>query len=350
MPMPAHTVLLPDISTSDVVLTGDRPTGPLHLGHLAGSLLARVELQNVVKQTVLVADLQALTDNSGETAKVRGSVLGLVADYLAVGIDPAKSSICLQSGVPELAELTILMMNLVTQSRLERNPTIKTEIAARGFEASVPIGFIAYPVSQAADLLGFGATLCPSGADQLPLVEQTNEIARAINRMADKKVFDEVRHLRSVAGRLPGIDGAGKASKSAGNAINLGDDAARIRDCVMAMYTDPGHLRVEDPGDVVGNVVFAYLDAFDPHPHEVAGLKEHYVMGGLGDMVLKRRLVGVLSEMLEPIRSERRRLLDDPGYLLKVLADGTNKSRAEVKRNLSKVREAFSILELPPAA
>ncbi|HEX6435248.1 MAG TPA: tryptophan--tRNA ligase, partial [Gemmatimonadales bacterium] len=245
----------------EVVLTGDRPTGPLHLGHFAGSLRSRIALQYEHDQTILIADLQALTDNAGHPTDVRRHVMQLALDYLAVGIDPTASTIAVQSGIPELAELTVLYLNLVTVARLERNPTVREELALRGFGRAIPAGFLAYPVSQAADITAVRATLVPVGADQLPMIEQTNEIVRRLGHLAGRAVLPECRPLLSDTPRLPGIDGR-KASKSLGNAIPLSATPDEVRAKVRAMFTDPGHLRASEPGRIEGNVVFAHLDAF----------------------------------------------------------------------------------------
>jgi tryptophanyl-tRNA synthetase len=273
----------------EVVLTGDRPTGPLHLGHFAGSLRTRLALQYDHDQTILIADLQALTDRAGRTVDVRRQVMELALDYLAVGIDPAASTIAVQSGIPELAELTMLYLNLVTVARLERNPTVREEIALRGFERGVPAGFLVYPVSQAADITAVRATIVPVGGDQLPMIEQTNEIVRRLAHLAGRPLLPECRPLLSDTPRLPGVDGR-KASKSLGNAVALAATPDEIRAKVRAMFTDPGHLRASDPGRVEGNVVFAYLDAFDPDRVAIEELKAKYRAGGLGDAPLKRRL------------------------------------------------------------
>ncbi|HKO15893.1 MAG TPA: tryptophan--tRNA ligase [Gemmatimonadaceae bacterium] len=327
----------------EVVLTGDRPTGPLHLGHYAGSLRSRLELQTRgVPQTLLIADLQALTDNSGRAAHVAEHVLEVALDYLAIGIDPARTSIAVQSALPALAELTMLYLNLVTVGRLERNPTVKAEVAQRGFERDVPAGFLCYPVSQAADITGFRATLVPVGEDQLPMLEQTNEIVRRVNRLAGGDILAECRPMLSSTPRLPGVDGR-KASKSLGNAIALGASAEDLRRLVHAMYTDPHHLRASDPGRVEGNVVFAYLEAFDPDAASVAELEAQYRRGGLGDAVLKRRLTAVLEELLGPIRSRRAELARDPGVVQEVLRRGTAVAR-EVTESVSRdVRRVFGL-------
>lgn len=255
-----------------VILTGDRPTGPLHLGHYVGSLKSRVELQHTHKQYVLLADSQALTDNADNPDKVRRNILEVALDYLAVGIDPALSTICLQSALPALAELTMLYLNFVTVARLERNPTIKEEILARGFGRDIPAGFLCYPAAQAADITAFKATVVPVGEDQAPLIEQTNELVRRLNRQIGRSVLPEARALMPLIGRLPGVDGRAKMSKSQGNAVPLSASDDEIAAAVQRMYTDPDHLRASDPGRVEGNVVFTYLDAFDPDREAVAQL------------------------------------------------------------------------------
>ncbi len=278
-----------DSSQREVILTGDRATGPLHLGHYVGSLKQRVALQNQHQQTILVADMQGLTDNAHNPTKVSSNILNVVADYLAVGIDPELSTICLQSQVPALAELTMYYANLVSIARLERNPTVKAEIQNKGFERSIPAGFLTYPISQAADITGFHATLVPVGDDQLPMLEQTNEIVRKINQLAGSLILKECRPLLSDASRLPSTDGKNKMSKSMGNTINLGASETEISAAVKSMYTDPNHLRIEDPGQVEGNVVFTYLDAFHADKEYVEELKVNYRQGGLGDGTAPRR-------------------------------------------------------------
>ncbi|WP_345787958.1 tryptophan--tRNA ligase [Gemmatimonas sp.] len=343
-------MLVPNTSTpstlsptaSDIVLTGDRPTGRLHLGHYAGSLQSRLSLQGLCAQTIVVADLQALTDNSGRPAHVAAHVREVVSDYLAVGIDPAQTIIALQSRLPALAELTMLYLNLVTVARLERNPTVRAEIEMRGFARDIPAGFLCYPVSQAADITAFRATVVPVGEDQLPMIELSNEIVRRVNRTTGTDVLPECRAMLSDTPRLPGIDGR-KASKSLGNAISLSATTAEVRELVMAMYTDPSHARVSDPGQVDGNVVFAYLDAFDPATDEVADLKQHYARGGLGDVVLKRRLIEVLHNMLEPIRERRLALAAQPGLIEETIVEGTRVARLRTEDVLHDVREAFSL-------
>ncbi|WP_423817762.1 tryptophan--tRNA ligase [Roseovarius nubinhibens] len=287
------------------ILTGDRTTGPLHIGHYAGSLANRLLYQDSHDQFLLLADTQALTDNAHDPAKVRRSVIEIALDYLAVGIDPARTTICLQSHLPALAELSILYLNFVTVARLERNPTIKDEIRARGFGRDIPAGFLCYPAAQAADITAFKATVVPVGEDQAPLIEQTNEIVRRINATAGSTVLPEAQAIIPKAGRLPGIDGKAKMSKSGGNAIALSASPDDIRAAVKAMFTDPNHLRIEDPGRVEGNVVFAYLDAFDPDQDELAKLKRHYQRGGLGDGKIKARLEAILQDLLAPIRAHR---------------------------------------------
>ena len=326
-----------------VVLTGDRPTGPLHLGHYVGSLRARVDLQDRTDQYILLADLQALTDNVGRHQKVHVNVLEVALDYLACGIDPAKSTIFIQSQVPELAELTQLLMNLVTVSRLERNPTIRREMSLRGFERDLPAGFLAYPVSQAADITAFKATVVPVGDDQLPMIEQTNELVHRFNASVGQAVLVECKAQLSNVSRLPGIDGKAKMSKSLGNAIALGANAADIRKAVHAMYTDPNHLRVSDPGHVEGNVVFAFLDAFDPDVEGLQALKDHYRRGGLGDSSVKRRLEGLLQELLAPIRERRELIARDKASVLEELRRGTERAREVAGATLSQVRRALGL-------
>ena len=322
------------------MLTGDRPTGPLHLGHYAGSLRTRVALQNEHQQTLLIADLQALTDHSGRPRDVRRNVLEVALDYLAVGIDPSVTTIALQSAIPELAELTMLYLNLVTLARLERNPTVRSEIELRGFARDIPAGFLTYPVSQAADITGFRATLVPVGDDQLPMIEQTNEIVRRLASLAGHPVVPECRALLSNTPRLPGMDGR-KASKSLGNAIPLSASPDEIRDKVRAMYTDPGHVHVSDPGHVEGNVVFAYLEAFDSRREEVEALKHRYREGGLGDAALKHRLDEVLQAVLEPIRSRRALFASDPAAVLAIIHSGSERAHGPAASVLSDIRKVF---------
>ncbi|WP_298953490.1 tryptophan--tRNA ligase [uncultured Methylobacterium sp.] len=311
-----------------VILTGDRTTGPLHLGHYVGSLRNRVALQHSHRQFLLLADAQALTDNADDPARVSRNVVEVALDYLAVGIDPAVTTICVQSALPALAELTVLYLNLVTVARLERNPTIKDEIQARGFGRDIPAGFLCYPAAQAADITAFKATLVPVGEDQVPMIEQTNEIVRRLNRQAGRDLLPEAHALVPRHGRLPGVDGRAKMSKSQGNAIPLSASDAEIDAAVHRMYTDPGHLRASDPGRVEGNVVFTYLDAFDPDAEAVAALKQEYRRGGLGDVALKRRLSGLLRDLIGPIRERRAALARDRDGVIDVLRDGTGRARA----------------------
>jgi tryptophanyl-tRNA synthetase len=334
------------ISSKDVVLTGDRPTGPLHLGHYVGSLRARVELQDICKQFILIADVQALTDNADNPEKVRDNVLEVLLDYLAVGLDPKKSTIYLQSAIPETAELTMYFLNLVGVGRLSRNPTVKNEIQQRGFGDEVPAGFWTYPVNQAADIAQFNATIVPVGLDQVPILELGNDIVRSFNRIYKKEVFRECKALISAAALLPGTDGQSKMSKSAGNSIFLSEPSNTLAKKVKGMFTDPKHLRVEDPGHIEGNVVFAYLDVFDPDKAEVERLKEHYQRGGLADGVVKARLLDVLEAFLTPIRQRREEFAKDKGEVLRILKEGTEKARAAVQATLHEARAAMKILEL----
>jgi len=300
------------------ILTGDRTTGPLHLGHYIGSLKNRVALQHTHRQFLLLADAQALTDNAHDPAKVRHNVLEVALDYLAVGINPSVTTICVQSCLPALAELGQLYLNFVTVARLERNPTIKDEIQARGFGRDIPAGFLCYPVAQAADITGFKATLVPVGEDQAPLIEQTNEIVRRLNRQIGHQVLPEAQALIPTVGRLPGVDGRAKMSKSQGNAIPLSASPEEISAAVRRMYTDPNHLKASDPGTVEGNVVFTYLDAFDEDRQAVEDLKTHYRRGGLGDMVLKQRLEGHEGPVLSVYLNVNPRYNENQGQAYKV--------------------------------
>ncbi|HFF4316925.1 TPA: tryptophan--tRNA ligase, partial [Acinetobacter baumannii] len=312
-----------NVDQRPIILTGDRPTGQLHLGHFVGSLRSRVGLQDSHHQHLLLADAQALTDNADNPDKVRRNILEVALDYLAVGIDPTKTTICVQSCLPALNELTMLYLNFVTVARLERNPTIKSEIQMRGFERDIPAGFLCYPVAQAADITAFKATVVPVGEDQIPMIEQTNEIVRRVNRQIGQDLLPECKALLSNMARLPGFDGKAKMSKSLGNTIVLNASDKDIKKAVNAMYTDPNHLRIEDPGQVEGNIVFTYLDAFDPNKEEVEELKAHYRRGGLGDGTVKKRLEGVLKELITPIRERREELAKDPDYIMDVLRQGT---------------------------
>jgi len=329
-----------------VILTGDRTTGPLHLGHYVGSLKNRVAMQDTHRQFLLLADMQALTDNAHDPDKVRRNVIEVALDYLAVGIDPGKTAICVQSGLPALAELTMLYLNFVSVARLERNPTIKDEIRARGFGRDIPAGFLCYPVAQAADITGFKASVVPVGEDQAPLIEQTNEIVRRVNNQIGRAVLTEAEAVIPKVGRLPGIDGKAKMSKSQGNAIALSASPDDIRRAVHLMYTDPKHLRAGDPGVVEGNVVFTYLDAFDADETAVAELKAHYRRGGLGDSAVKQRLEAVLQGLLAPIRERRAECARYPDYVLDVLREGTMKARAVTQATLEEVREGLGIFKV----
>jgi tryptophanyl-tRNA synthetase len=330
-------------SKQPVILTGDRTTGPLHLGHYIGSLRSRVQLQHEAQQFLLLADAQAMTDNVGKHQKVTENVIEVALDYLAVGIDPAKSTIFIQSQVSELAELTQYLLNLVTVARLERNPTIKSEIVLRGFERDIPAGFLTYPVSQAADITAFKATRVPVGDDQLPMIEQTNELVRRFNFTVEKDVLVECQAVLSHVARLPGIDGKAKMSKSLGNSIPLGATPDEISTAVKNMYTDPNHLRVADPGQVEGNVVFSFLDAFEPDTAKVDEMKAHYRRGGLGDSVVKRALNERLQEMLTPIRERRREFEADRGAVLEILRQGTLRAREVAAATVSEVKAALGL-------
>ncbi len=324
-------------------LTGDRPTGPLHLGHYVGSLLNRLVLQDTHKQYVMIADIQALTDNFENPEKVHENVLQVAYDYLAVGIDPDKTTIFIQSMIPEIAELTIYYMNLVTVSRLQRNPTVKAEIQQKGLTKKLNVGFLCYPISQAADITFIKANVVPVGEDQLPMIEQTNEIVRSFNRIYKTDVLVEAQALVPKIARLPGTDGQAKMGKSLGNAIYLSDPSDVIAKKVMSMYTDPDHIRVTDPGKVEGNTVFDYLDAFDPQVAEVKELKAHYRKGGLGDVVLKKRLIEVLENVIGPIRERRKQFEQDKEYVLSVLQKGTESTREAAQQTMKEVREAMRL-------
>lgn len=327
----------------EVILTGDRPTGPLHLGHWVGSLANRVKLQSTCEQYVMIADVQALTDNAENPEKVRQNVLEVALDYLAVGIDPSLSTIFVQSLVPQIPELTMYFLNIVSWNRLQHNPTVKQEIRQKGYTESVPAGFMIYPVNQAADITAFGATLVPVGEDQLPVIEQTHEIVRSFNRIYGEGTLVFPKALVPKVARLPGIDGKEKMSKSLGNGISLCDSEEDLKKKVKKMYTDPNHIRVEDPGQVEGNVVFTYLDVFDPDVEAVTKLKEHYARGGLGDTVLKNRLAGVLEEFLGPIRKRRAEFAKDPAAVYKILEKGTEKARETAAKTLVRVRKAMHL-------
>ncbi|SEO67093.1 tryptophan--tRNA ligase [Acinetobacter sp. yr461] len=334
-----------NVDQRPIILTGDRPTGQLHLGHFVGSLRSRVGLQDSHHQHLLLADAQALTDNADNPDKVRRNILEVALDYLAVGIDPTKTTICVQSCLPALNELTMLYLNFVTVARLERNPTIKSEIQMRGFERDIPAGFLCYPVAQAADITAFKATVVPVGEDQIPMIEQTNEIVRRINRQIGQDLLPECKALLSNMARLPGFDGKAKMSKSLGNTIVLNASDKDIKKAVNAMYTDPNHLRIEDPGQVEGNIVFTYLDAFDPNKEEVEELKAHYRRGGLGDGTVKKRLESVLKELISPIRERREELAKDPDYIMDVLRQGTDKCRLITQQTLDEVKDGLGLFK-----
>lgn len=331
----------------EILLTGDRPTGKLHIGHYIGSLKNRVKLQNSGKYDpyIMIADTQALTDNARNPEKIRNSLIQVALDYLAVGIDPAKSTIYVQSQIPALFELTAYYMDLVTVARLERNPTVKTEIKQKDFKDSIPIGFLNYPVSQAADITAFKATVIPVGDDQEPMLEQTREIVRTFNRVYNCDVLVEPKGYfpPKGQGRLPGLDGNAKMSKSLGNAIYLADDAKTVQKKVMSMYTDPNHIHVEDPGKVEGNTVFTYLDVFDPDKDKVAELKAEYQKGGLGDVKIKRYLNKVLEAELAPIRERREKFAQDEDAVYEMLLEGSKKANKVANATLEQVLDAIGL-------
>ena len=330
-----------------VILTGDRPTGKLHVGHYIGSLKNRVKLQNSGEYHpfIMIADTQALTDNARNPEKIRKSLIQVALDYLAVGIDPEISTVFIQSQIPALFELTAYYMDLVTVSRLERNPTVKAEIKQKGFNDSIPVGFLNYPVSQAADITAFKATLVPVGDDQEPMLEQAREIVRTFNRVYNRNVLVEPQGYfpEKGEGRLPGLDGNAKMSKSLNNAIYLSDDAKTVEQKVMSMYTDPQHIHVEDPGKVEGNTVFTYLDIFDPNKDKVAQLKEDYQKGGLGDVKIKRYLNTVLEKELAPIRERRAQYEQDTSAVYDMLIEGSKKANEVANQTLQEVRDAIGL-------
>ena len=342
---------------SKVILTGDRPTGRLHVGHYVGSLKRRVELQNsgeYDKVFIMIADAQALTDNADNPEKVRQNVIEVALDYMACGLDPAKSTLFIQSQIAELCELSFYYMNLVTVSRLQRNPTVKSEIQMRNFETSIPVGFFTYPISQAADITAFKATTVPVGEDQSPMIEQTREIVHKFYSVYGETLVEPKILLpdNEACLRLPGIDGKAKMSKSLGNCIYLAEDPKDIKKKVMSMFTDPNHIRIEDPGSLEGNTVFTYLDAFcnDQHFEEylpdyknLDELKEHYQRGGLGDVKVKKFLNNVLQEELEPIRKRREELQKDIPYVYEVLKKGSEVARETAAQTLHEVRDAMKI-------
>ena len=345
------------MKTDKIILTGDRPTGRLHVGHYAGSLRRRVELQNsgeYKKTFIMIADAQALTDNIENPEKVRQNIIEVALDYMSCGLDPEKSVLFIQSQISELCELTFYYMDLVTVARLQRNPTVKSEIQMRNFEASIPVGFFTYPISQAADITAFKATTVPVGGDQLPMIEQTREIVHKFNTVYEPVLVEPAALLpeSEACQRLPGIDGKAKMSKSLGNCIYLADSADEVRTKVMSMYTDPQHLYVSDPGHLEGNTVFTYLDAFCRQEHferylpdypNLDELTAHYVRGGLGDMKVKKFLNNVMQEILEPVRSRRKELEKDIPAVYDVLKKGSDIARETAAQTLSEVKSAMKI-------
>lgn len=340
-----------------IILTGDRPTGRLHVGHYVGSLRRRVELQNsgeYSKIFIMIADAQALTYNIENPEKVRQNIIEVALDYLSCGLDPAKSNILIQSQIPELCELTFYYMDLVTVARLQRNPTVKSEIQMRNFEASIPVGFFTYPISQAADITAFKATTVPVGEDQLPMIEQTREIVRKFNSVYDEVLVEPSALISTNQAclRLPGIDGKAKMSKSLGNCIYLSDSEADVKKKIMSMYTDPEHLLVSDPGHLEGNTVFTYLDAFCKPEHferylpdyaNLDELKAHYTRGGLGDVKVKKFLNNIIQEELEPIRKRRKEYEKDIPEVYNILRKGTEAAREVAAQTLSEVKSAMKI-------
>ena len=340
-----------------IILTGDRPTGRLHVGHYVGSLRRRVELQNsgeYSKIFIMIADAQALTDNIENPEKVRQNIIEVALDYLSCGLDPAKSNILIQSQIPELCELTFYYMDLVTVARLQRNPTVKSEIQMRNFETSIPVGFFTYPISQAADITAFKATTVPVGEDQLPMIEQTREIVRKFNSVYDEVLVEPSALISTNQAclRLPGIDGKAKMSKSLGNCIYLSDSEADVKKKIMSMYTDPEHLLVSDPGHLEGNTVFTYLDAFCKPEHferylpdyaNLDELKAHYTRGGLGDVKVKKFLNNIIQEELEPIRKRRKEYEKDIPEVYNILRKGTEAAREVAAQTLSEVKSAMKI-------
>lgn len=341
-----------------IILTGDRPTGKLHMGHYVGSLKRRVELQNSGEFEdiyIMIADAQALTDNFDNPEKVRQNIIEVALDYLSVGLDPAKSTLFIQSMVPQLTELSFYYMNLVTVSRVQRNPTVKSEIQMRGFGGSIPVGFFCYPISQAADITAFKATLVPVGEDQLPMLEQTKEIVRSFNRIYNTDALVEPDIMlpdNDICRRLPGTDGKAKMSKSLGNCIYLSDDEKTAQQKIMNMYTDPTHIKISDPGHLEGNTVFTYLEAFSkpedfakylPEYKNLDELKEHYTRGGLGDVKIKRFLNSIVQAELEPIRARRREYEKDIAAVYDILKAGSDKAREVAEATLQDVKNAMQI-------
>ena len=329
------------------LVSGLRPTGKLHVGHYIGAIdnILKLQASGAYDGFVFIADVQALTDNADNPQKIKNSVRDLMLDYLACGLDPQKTTLFIQSQIPELTELTTYYMNLVTLSRLERNPTVKTEIGLREFSKSIPTGFLVYPISQAADITAFSAEVVPVGEDQLPLLEQTNEIVRSFNRIYGETLIEckPVLQKNVEARRLVGTDGNAKMSKSLDNCIYLSDDDKTIEKRVMAMYTDPNHIRVEDPGNTKDNPVFKYLEIFAPNKQEVAEMKEHYERGGLGDVKVKRYLVKVMQDFIRPIRERREELEKNIDYVYRVFEEGSKKARQIATANLKKIRTAIGL-------
>ena len=341
-----------------IILTGDRPTGKLHVGHYVGSLKRRVELQNSGEFDdiyIMIADAQALTDNFDNPEKVRQNIIEVALDYLSVGLDPAKSTLFIQSMVPQLTELSFYYMNLVTVARVQRNPTVKSEIQMRGFGGSIPVGFFCYPISQAADITAFKATLVPVGEDQLPMLEQTKEIVRSFNRIYNCEALVEPDIMlpdNDICRRLPGTDGKAKMSKSLGNCIYLSDDEKTVQQKIMNMYTDPTHIKVSDPGHLEGNTVFTYLDAFSkeedfaeylPEYKNLDELKEHYTRGGLGDVKIKRFLNSIMQAELAPIRARRKEYEKDIAAVYDILKAGSDRARQVAEATLQDVKDAMKI-------
>ncbi len=344
--------------SKNIILTGDRPTGKLHLGHFVGSLRERVKLQdsgNYDEMYIMIADAQALTDNADNPEKIRENIIEVALDYLSVGLDPNKVTLFIQSQVPQLTELTFFYMNLVTVSRLERNPTVKSEIKLRDFNTSIPVGFMTYPISQAADITAFKANIVPVGEDQLPMIEQTREIVRTFNNTYKKEVLVEPKAVlpdNEVCLRLPGTDGKAKMSKSLGNCIYLSDSTEEVRKKVMSMYTDPDHIKIDDPGKIEGNTVFTYLDAFCenkyfdkylPEYKNLDELKAHYQRGGLGDVKIKKFLFNVLEEVLTPIREKRKIYENKIEEVYNILESGSKKAEKVANITIKEVKEAMRI-------
>ncbi len=325
-----------------IILTGDRPSGKLHLGHFCGSLKNRIKLQDEYDQFIIVADVQALSANFGNPEQMRSNIVEIVLDYLAVGIDPEKTTIFLQSMIPEIAELTVFFMNLVTVARLERNPTVKEELRNKGLDSNT-VGFFSHPISQAADITIFDANLVPVGQDQAPLLEQTCEIVDKFNRIYGQTLVRPEIMIPETGGRLPGIDGNAKMSKSLGNAIYLSDEPGVLKEKVMRMYTDPNHINVQDPGKIEGNVVFNFLDVFSPNKIMVEDLKAHYQQGGLGDVKVKTILFDTLEEIIAPIRQRRKVFEADKAQIFEILKIGTKKARTKAALTMERIKRAMGI-------